>query len=205
MTSPTISSQPETYPPQPIQYTIKLLPPPGPSISTLYHNHSPFIPPLFSDAMTIRFQVFCAEQGCSTANELDEDDSRSWHWVAYDDTPSHKPIACLRLVPPPHAPHPNGFTDPEEQPYVKLSRLAVLPEARGKGLARVLCDEAVEWAKNSKNEIGGDWDGLVLVHAQVGVEQVYEKLGFETDGRLGRWDEEGIEHLGMWRQFNMRA
>jgi predicted GNAT family N-acyltransferase len=155
--------------------------------------------------MTIRLQVFCTEQGCSTTTELDADDSRSWHWVAYNATAAHQPVACLRLVPPPHAPHPNGFTDPEEPPYVKLTRLAVLPEARAKGLARVLCDEAAGWAKKSKNEIGGGWDGLVLVHAQVGVEAVYEKLGFETDGRLGRWDEEGIEHLGMWRRWDLAA
>lgn len=154
--------------------------------------------------MTIRLQVFCTEQGCSAANELDEDDQRSWHWVTYE-TSSGKPVACIRLVPPPHAPHPNGFENPEEKPYVKLTRLAVLTDARGKGLARVLCNEAVGWAARNEDEIGGGWDGLVLVHAQVGVEKVYVRLGFQTDERLERWDEEGIEHLGMWRDLDMTA
>jgi hypothetical protein len=41
--------------------------------------------------------------------------------------------------------------------------------------------------------------GVVLVHAQVDVETMYAGLGFETDQSLGRWDEEGIEHVGMFR------
>lgn len=88
---------------------------------------------------------------------------------------------------------------------MKLTRTAVLPDARGKGLATGLCEEAVGWAARNKKEIGGGWDGLVLVHAQVGVEKVWGKLGFGTDERLGRWDEEGIEHLGMWRHLDMGA
>ncbi|KAF7507027.1 hypothetical protein GJ744_011051 [Endocarpon pusillum] len=198
------SSPPAQSQPPPSGYMIKILPPPGPSVSSLYDSCSPATPQIFSDAMTIRLQVFCTEQGCSAANELDEDDQRSWHWVTYD-TSSDKPIACTRLVPPPHAPHPNGCENPEEKPYVKLTRLAVFPEARGKGLAKVLCEEAVGWAARNKEGIGGGWDGLVLVHAQVGVEKMWARLGFKTDERLGRWDEEGIEHLGMWRELDLTA
>jgi predicted GNAT family N-acyltransferase len=161
--------------------------------------------------MTIRLHVFCELQGCSAENELDEDDGRSWHFVLYDHSTSHSsssaaggeaaPLACLRLVPPPHTPHPNGFEDPSEKPYVKLTRMAVMPEARGKGLARVLYEAVLGWAVRNRGEIGQGWQGLVLVHAQVDVERVWERFGFKTDERLGRWDEEGIEHLGMWRQL----
>lgn len=80
-----------------------------------------------------------------------------------------------------------------------------MPEAREKGLARRLCEETVDWAVRNAVEIDKMWEGLVLVHAQVNVEKVWERLGFETDGRLGRWNEEGIEHLGMWRQLDMNA
>lgn len=45
---------------------------------------------------------------------------------------------------------------------------------------------------------------MVLVHAQVSVEKVWEKMGFVTDPRLGRWDEEGIEHLGMWKRVDVK-
>lgn len=183
----------------------KILPPPGATISQLYHTNSPQLPQIFRDAMTVRLKVFCEEQSCSVENEFDEDDVRSWQWVVYSSFPSseaEKPIACIRLVPPPHPPHPNGFTNPIEKPYVKLTRMAVLPEARGQGLARFLCDEALNWAVRNGREIGGGWEGLVLVHAQVNVESMWERLGFRTDEKLGRWDEEGIEHLGMWRQLD---
>ncbi len=163
-------------PPPAPGYTTRILPPPGPSISTLYHSRSPTTPQIFSDAMTIRLQVFCTEQGCSAANELDEDDQRSWHWVTYDSS-SNEPLACIRLVPPPHAPHPNGFEDAEEKPYLKLTRLAVLAEARRRGLAKVLCEEALGWAARNKGAIEGGWEGLVLVHAQVGAEKVWVRLG----------------------------
>lgn len=44
------------------------------------------------------------------------------------------------------------------------------------------------------------WTGLVLVHAQVDVEGMYARLGFERDEGMGRWMEEGIEHVGMWKR-----
>ena len=154
-------------------------------------------------------------------------------------------IGTLRLVPPPHAPHcpveiPDATTETTEgtpkynyehgyeggydmlhEPYIKLTRVAVLPEYRGKGIARRLVETAVDWARRHSGEIQaaddrvrrdvyGDasvspstsanakWNGLVLVHAQVSVEGMYARLGFETDEGMGRWDEEGIEHVGMW-------
>lgn len=60
---------------------------------------------------------------------------------------------------------------------------------------------------NSKVVEGGwspaSWRGLVLVHAQVDVEGMYRGLGFVTDEGLGRWDEEGIEHVGMFRRVEV--
>lgn len=110
------------------------------------------------------------------------------------------------------------------EPYVKLTRVAVLPEYRGKGIARRLVETAVDWARQHPGELQaaddrvrrdvyGDasvspspsanakWKGLVLVHAQVSVEGMYARLGFETDEGMGRWDEEGIEHVGMWMKL----
>ena len=68
----------------------------------------------------------------------------------------------------------------------------------------MLVDESLRWAAEHKEAVGGQgWDGNVLVHAQVGVEKVWAKMGFVTDEKLGRWDEEGIDHLGMWRRLNL--
>ncbi len=159
-------------------------------------------PKIFLDAMEVRVKVFCDEQKCSLEAELDEDDPKSWHWVAYSTGGSgpDEPLSVIRIVPPPHGPHPNGFHDPAEEPYVKLGRVATMAHARGKGLSRLLTEEAFRWLAMHKADVGGGWDGLILTHAQVAVEKMYAKLGFVTDERLGRWDEEGIEHLGMWKR-----
>ena len=48
-----------------------------------------------------------------------------------------------------------------------------------------------------------DFKGLVLVHSQKGVQKVWRKYGFETDESMGTWDEEGIEHVGMWKRVDI--
>ncbi|OQV05915.1 hypothetical protein CLAIMM_10571 [Cladophialophora immunda] len=188
-------------------YNIMMCPPPGDDAAPHGFPADPRAPEspkkIFRDAMEVRIKVFCDEQKCPLEAELDEDDLRSWHWIVYGWDPAGEitPVACLRIVPPPHLPHPNGFSDPDEKPYVKLGRVATLPEHRGKGLGRRLTETALQWSYANSLAIHPEWDGLVLAHAQVAVEKMYEKLGFVTDERLGRWDEVGIEHLGMWRQL----
>lgn len=195
-------------------------------------------PSIFNDAMSVRQKVFIEEQGVAAEAEIDSDDARSWQWVLYragscngDRTngadASRTPVAVIRLVPPPQAPH-EALTHPEKakslpeydlahEPCVKLTRVAVVPEYRGKGLGRELVEMALEWVRRNAREIDDAWaralgetqakrwTGLVLVHAQVDVEKMYERLGFETDQTLGRWDEEGIEHVGMWRRMEIQS
>jgi predicted GNAT family N-acyltransferase len=90
------------------------------------------VPPLFRDAMAVREEVY-GEQGIPLEAEFDEDDARSWHWIAYasvastsmppkylrSDSPntpaedarrasasaSRMPVATIRLIPPPHGPN----------------------------------------------------------------------------------------------------
>lgn len=141
------------------------------------------------------------------------------------------PIAVIRLVPPPQPPHallthPDSPTthslptyDWTHEPCIKLTRVAVVPEYRGQGLGRRLVETALEWAGQHAGDIDaaaaevagrcnwtggvGRWQGLVLVHAQVEVEEMYLGMGFETDEALGRWVEEGIEHIGMFRRVEV--
>ncbi|KAI4619097.1 uncharacterized protein J4E87_007684 [Alternaria ethzedia] len=92
------------------------------------------VPQNFADAMAIREEVY-GEQGVPLEAEFDEDDARSWHWVAYASVATHSthppktlrrsdsgntpaddarrasatatrvPVATIRLIPPPHGPN----------------------------------------------------------------------------------------------------
>lgn len=205
------------------------------------------LPAGFIDAMIVRDEVYVKEQHVALENELDEDDERSFHWVAYasvstkagiplrdekmedarrrSSASTKMPVGTIRLVPPPHPPHPNGGygTDVHDakEAYAKLGRLAVVKEFRKAGISSLLIKTALNFAKNHPynimpyrdatqavrdEEAGqrvGDFKGLVLVHSQTGVQKVWRKYGFETDQSMGHWDEEGIDHVGMWKRVDV--
>lgn len=112
-----------------------------------------------------------------------------------------------------------SFHDGQE-PYLKLGRLAVIPEYRGTRTASLLVKTAVEWMCKNPNlfdpsvKVKGlrrlcatdgvipKWMGLVCVHAQEQVVGVWKKFGFEVDEKMGTWHEEGIPHVGMWRKVD---
>lgn len=195
------------------------------------------------------------EQGCSLEGEVDEDDARSWHFVAFAEG---RACATLRVVPPDGAHHGErddgvdgegqegerggeratqpyhgaiSMWDGKEK-YIKIGRMATLKEYRGQGVAARLLEEALRWAGAHRDEISGkgrvdeqrltasggkkveegekggereggkdEWKGLVLSHAQSEVKGWWTKMGFVEDEGLGRWWEEGIEHVGMWRRL----
>ncbi|KAL2014867.1 hypothetical protein VTN00DRAFT_2392 [Thermoascus crustaceus] len=175
------------------------------------------------------------QQGQNLGEEEEEEEEEE----AEKEMEDRIPIGVIRLVPPPHAPHETLLLDPSStstsslpkydlhhEPYIKLTRVAVLREYRGQGLAKKMVEAALEWAAEHPDEIdaayarvardesqtegqtqgtGRRWTGLALVHAQVPVEKMYQKLGFVTDDALGRWHEEGIEHVGMWRRVPVRS
>lgn len=61
-----------------------------------------------------------------------------------------------------------------------------------------------EWNLGSEPLVDqGPWKGLILVHAQKHLEKTYSKWGFVRDETLGVWDEEGIDHVGMWRRVKV--
>ncbi|KAK8177863.1 acyl-CoA N-acyltransferase [Phyllosticta citrichinensis] len=236
------------------------------------------IPQTFKDAMTVRERVFVEEQNIALENEFDADDARSFHWVVYasvgatgttnrfkpgangdsTDPSAHRvAVGTVRLVPPPHPPHPapsdrhaldnslaapatigaanangtassNGHghshTTAVAPPYIKLGRLAILSPYRKLGLARLLVRTALDWAAQhphllcpppspeavelakveGRDGALGSWDGRVLAHAQIHLEKFYGSFGFVRDEDMGVWDEEGIDHVGMWLQLKLR-
>ncbi|KZF22090.1 hypothetical protein L228DRAFT_247709 [Xylona heveae TC161] len=159
------------------------------------------------------------------------------------------PIGTVRLLPFPHLPHPlpgakypeidcegNFLPSPPEvpvsvadrattlhdgvEPYIKLGRLAVRQEFRGKGVARALVVAALEWARqhpsffnslvtkalskdpspqNGENNQAENfaWRGLVYVHAQSKVIPAWTSYGFTIDEGMGTWHEVNIPHVGM--------
>ena len=178
----------------------------------------------------MRVRVFVDEQNFSADAEIDEDDARSWHWVISATTApgTSIPVAVIRLVPPPQKPHellthPDTISESSydwaHEPCIKLSRVAVLREYRGLGLGRKLVQVALEWAAHHARRIDeaaaqvaarshwtgrpARWQGLVLVHAQAEVERMYKGSGFQRDETLERWDEEGVEHVGMFRRVEV--
>lgn len=108
-----------------------------------------------------------------------------------------------------------SFHDGRE-PYVKLGRLAVLKEYRGKRRAGLLVDAALAWLRANPSHFdhavtGQDsahsdlprWNGLVCVHAQEQAVGAWAKWGFQVDAAMGRWIEEGIPHVGMFQRLKI--
>lgn len=94
--------------------------------------------------------------------------------------------------------------------YVKLGRLCVVKEERGKRFADLLINAALDWAKGNPGEIGKgvagevpEWKGLVCVHAQEKAVGVWERHGFVVDEGMGSWFEAGIRHIGMFRRLEL--
>lgn len=130
------------------------------------------------------------------------------------------PAATIRLVPAqahPDADDEKAVDGPNyagsrlwdhKEPYVKIGRLATMEGCRGRGYGKVLVNAALEYAGRNGGEMVkdkelGEWKGLVLAHAQKSVEGWYKGLGFELDEGMGRWWEEGIEHVAMWERVRV--
>ena len=82
----------------------------------------------------------------------------------------------------------------------------MLKPFRGLGLAKLLVDEALGYALEEGTgsfdvpEEGVGWDGRVVAHAQTTVKVFYERMGWTWDQGMGEWEEEGLMHVGMWKQ-----
>jgi len=116
-----------------------------PAPGALLHNYNlnlpaseqdPSIPAKFRDAMLVRETVFVNElHAVPLQHHIDGDDARSCHWVLYSRATSEEspplPIGTIRLVRPPHSPHPepgSRFEAPEnELPAQKAKTLFQSP------------------------------------------------------------------------------
>jgi predicted GNAT family N-acyltransferase len=137
-----------------------------------------------------------------------------------DSTP-HSPAAESVSSEAEIAPHPTQF--PGER-YIRLGRLATLKDYRGIGLSRLLVNAALQYARKHPEEfapprvegvaleeariqgrhVNDTWKGLVYVHAQKDrTMDLWKRYGFEVDEGMGVWDEEGMDHVGMYKRLEI--
>lgn len=123
------------------------------------------------EALALRYEVFCREQGVPEFEELDGRDAEGIHLVAIADG---ELVGTCRLL---HVGH-----------TVQLSRLAVRADARRQRIATKL----LELADGESRELGAK---RLVLHAQTYARELYEGAGYRARGKVFR--EAGIEHLAM--------
>jgi predicted GNAT family N-acyltransferase len=122
-------------------------------------------------ALALRVAVFVQEQGVPLSMEIDDHDPVATHLVVVD---GESVVATTRLV---------DFGD-----TLHLGRLAVAREARRRGLARRLLEEA---------ERRGRAEGkrAIVLAAQTYARELYRGAGYVERGSV--YEEAGIEHVTM--------
>ena len=123
------------------------------------------------EALALRHEVFCVEQGVPERDELDGRDHEGIHLVAVRDG---ELLATCRIV-------LVGST-------AQFSRLAVRREARRQGIATAMLAVADE-----ESRAGGA--RRIVLHAQTYARDLYDQAGYRPRGRVF-W-EAGIEHVAM--------
>jgi predicted GNAT family N-acyltransferase len=128
-----------------------------------------------ADIRRVRFTVFVDEQRVPADLEMDDRDGQCDHWLARDS--DGRAIGTVRL---------------DVKKGGKVGRLAVLAEARGRGVGRALMERLHEAARTR---------GLASVwcHAQISAVPFYRRLGYRVTS--APFDEAGIEHVTMERDL----
>jgi ElaA protein len=128
------------------------------------------------DVWRLRQQVFVVEQDCPYP-DLDGRDLEptTRHVVALDE---ERVVGTLRVL--------------DDGDAMRIGRVVVAPTHRGRGLAAVLMDAALELCGARE----------VRLDAQVGLTAFYEGHGFAVTGP--EFDEDGIRHVPMGRASRPR-
>ncbi len=127
------------------------------------------------EALELRYDVFCVEQGVPEHEELDGRDHEGIHLVAVE---ADQLLGTCRVL-------LVGST-------AQFSRLAVRRSARRRGIASAL----LERADAETRAAGGR---RIVLHAQTYARELYERAGYRPRGRV--FTEAGIEHLAMEKQL----
>ena len=130
----------------------------------------------FFDSSAAEFEIVKAtnEQGADADNEFDEYDKTSLFALLYE---GDKPVGTARIA--------------ETAAGIKIGRIAILKECRGKGYGA----DIVKAVTDRAFDMGAD---KVLVDAQNYAVPFYEKLGFKVIG--AEITDRGLPHIPMCRQ-----
>ncbi|EOH98436.1 acetyltransferase [Enterococcus moraviensis ATCC BAA-383] len=128
---------------------------------------------IYLDAVKIRRQVFMLEQGVPGEIEIDKYEAACIHFVLYGE--KNEVIATCRLL-------------PLEDGLIKLQRMAVQKEFRGKDYGRLI----VEGAELFSKEQGYN---TITLGAQITALGFYERMGYIKEGEL--FLDANIEHYKM--------
>lgn len=121
----------------------------------------------------LRFAIFVGEQNVPSGIELDDQDEKCLHAVAYD--VDDKPIGTGRLLPDGH-----------------IGRMAVVKDWRRRGIgAEIMAALMAEARKRGHKE--------VIVSAQLQAAEFYRELGFVAEGKV--YPDAGILHQKMVRKL----
>lgn len=146
--------------------------------------------PGFAEALALRFQVFCDEQGIPHALERDDGDDAATHVLLRSGGITYATGRVLRM-------RADGAFAPLSAPRqpddrARIGRMAVRQDLRGAGAgARVL--RALEEAASEA--------GLceAVLHAQLHAEGFYRRCGYVRHGP--EFDEAGVAHVQMTKRL----
>jgi len=127
------------------------------------------------EALALRYEVFCVEQGVAVNADRDGRDHEAAQIVAECDG---RIVGTCRLL--------------LDGGVARLGRMAVSRAARGQGVGALLLEEADRVAADH----GAD---RILLHAQVPARGVYDRAGYVPVS--GVFVEEGIDHLTMEKRL----
>jgi predicted GNAT family N-acyltransferase len=122
-------------------------------------------------AFAIRLRVFVREQGVPEEIEMDRDDKRALHFLAYV---GDNEAGTARIV--------------IRHGSAKIGRMAVLKNYRQGGIGKKLLKRAIGAATRRGAQ-------KIYLHAQVPVIAFYESMGFRCAGSI--FNEAGIPHRKM--------
>jgi GNAT superfamily N-acetyltransferase len=217
--SPTNSSQSLT------KIHIEILPPPAKSLTkyNLYlpaseQLHSASIPQTFLDSASIREAVFVREQGLvPLEHHVNAEDGRAYHFVAYftpgDESLGAKiPVGTLRVLPPPHHPHPEPWSiiiTPKAGriPALKAEEIfgEKMAEEIRKGQQRMRKtswhDGTEGWLQVARASVLKEWRGKGV--ADLLVAEVVRWAGEEYVPNEQLEDKAGSNNTGMWKGLLM--